>query len=89
MYAERCRKGGYEGCRDAIEVGGESAALVESINATRAERDAARAVLSTAAVSDAIAEAEIYAMIDSLGDVRNALNTASQSGLPKPTRRWA
>lgn len=49
-------KGGYEGCRDAIEVGGESAALVESINATRAERDAARAVLSTAAVSDAITD---------------------------------
>ena len=52
------------------------AALVEPVNAALAERDAARAVPSTAAATDAITEAEVYAVIDSLADVGDSLNTA-------------
>ncbi|WP_028849458.1 hypothetical protein [Thermocrispum municipale] len=67
--------------QDAIEAGVNPAALVEPVNAALAERDAARAAPSTAAATDAITEAEGYAMIDSLADVGDSLNTAKPERL--------
>lgn len=66
----------YGGLQDAIEAAVDPAALVEPVNAALSERDAARAVPSTAAATDAITEAEGYAVIDSLADVGDSLNTA-------------
>jgi hypothetical protein len=61
----------------AIEAGVDPMALVEVINAAQAERAAARAELDAHAVTDA----EIYAMIDSLGAIDAALNSRKPNGL--------
>ncbi len=63
--------------RAAIEAGVDPAALVESINEAQAQRAATRAQLEAdAPASNALSDAEVYAMIDSLGDVGHALNRA-------------
>jgi hypothetical protein len=56
--------------RAAIEAGADPAALVESLNAAQEQRAAAQAELAIAKPDPwELSEAEIYAMIDSLGDV--------------------
>ncbi|MDI5977968.1 recombinase family protein, partial [Amycolatopsis magusensis] len=67
----------------AIEAGIDPAALVEAINQTQAERAAARADLGERDEAGAITEAEVYAMVDSLGDVGAALTGASQERLSR------
>lgn len=53
------------------------------MNQAQAERAAARAELDNAPVPTALIEAEVYAMIDSLGDVGVALSGADPQGLAK------
>src|SRR5262249_37056449 len=56
-------------------------ALVEATNTAQAERAAARAELDNAPPAGAITEADVYAMIDSLGDVAAAINSGKQESL--------
>ena len=65
----------------AIEAGVDPTALVEAINAAQAQRAAARAELDGAPAPSALTEAEVYAMIDSLGDVGTALSDARPESL--------
>jgi len=58
----------------AIAAGVDPAALIEVINEAQAAREAARAELASAGSRHEIGEAEVYAMIDSLGDVDAALS---------------
>lgn len=69
--------------RAAIEAGVDPAALVESINEAQAQRASAKAEMDSAASagSNLLSDAEIYAMIDSLGDVGKALNSANPARL--------
>ncbi|HEX3589664.1 MAG TPA: recombinase family protein, partial [Pseudonocardiaceae bacterium] len=60
----------------AIEAGAEPAALVESINAAQEARLAAQAELANAPARVGLDVAEVYAMIDSLGDVTSMLHRA-------------
>jgi DNA invertase Pin-like site-specific DNA recombinase len=65
----------------AIVAGIDPAALVEAINDTQAERAAAKAELESARKPGGISDAEIWAMIDSLGDVGAALSGAKPESL--------
>ena len=68
--------------RTAIEAGVDPGALVESINDAQAQRAAARAELEADAPAlNALSDAEVYAMIDSLGDIGPALNRAEPARL--------
>lgn len=67
--------------RSPIEAGVEPAALVESINDAPAQRAAARAELDAAPAPNLLSPAEVYAMIDSLGDVGRELNRAEPEKL--------
>jgi hypothetical protein len=67
----------------AIEAGVDPAAMVEGMNQAQAERVAARAELDNAPEPTALADAEVYAMIDSLGDVGTALSGADTRRLAK------
>ncbi len=67
----------------AIEAGVDPAAVVDGINEAQAERAAARAVLENAPVSSVLTDAEIYAMVDSLGDVGAALAEAKPTSLSR------
>lgn len=59
-------------------------AVVEAINQARAERDAARAQLRQGpARRDVYDTAEVYAMVDALGDVGAALNIAKPQRLAR------
>ncbi|MFC9250182.1 hypothetical protein [Amycolatopsis thailandensis] len=59
--------------QDAIAAGVDPMALVESINEAQADRAAAQGALAVAGEPAGITDAEVYAMIDSLGDIRAAL----------------
>ena len=66
----------------AIEAGVNPAALVEPINEAQAQRAAARAELEAHPPTlNALSNAEVYAMIDSLGDIKHALNRADPARL--------
>jgi hypothetical protein len=65
----------------AIASGVDPAALVEAINDAHTERTAARAELDGTPAPSALTEAEIYAMIDSLGDVGVSLSDARPESL--------
>ncbi len=65
----------------AIEAGVDPMALVEVINAAQAERAAARAEMDHAPDTHSVTDAEMYAMIDSLGDIGAALNSRKPAGL--------
>ena len=67
----------------AIAAGIDPTALVEVINAAQAEREAARAVLTRSATGHALGDAEVYAMIDALGDVGTTLHDAKPAGLAR------
>jgi ribosome-associated translation inhibitor RaiA len=59
--------------QDAIAAGIDPSALVDAINEAQAQRAAARADLNSATARTEVTDAEVYAMIDSLGDVGAAL----------------
>lgn len=61
----------------AIKAGIDPAALVDETN--RAQRDMA-AALNNAAAPDASTDAQVYAMIDALGDVGAALDSRKPKG---------
>ena len=65
----------------AIASGVDPAALVEAINQAQAQRAAARAELDATPAPNAVTDAEVYAMIDSIGDVGRALNSADPASL--------
>ena len=65
----------------AIEAGVDPLALVEAINEAQEKRAAAQAELEGAPPPAAVSEAEVYAMIDSLGDVGAALKYADPDHL--------
>lgn len=67
--------------QDTIAAGVDPAALVEPLNQAQAARKAAEARLKNVDARDVITEAEIYAMIDSLGDVSKALSGAKPQRL--------
>lgn len=67
----------------AVAAGVEPAALVDAINAAQAERAAAQAEVDNAGERTAIDAAEVYAMVDSLGDVGTALREAQPDGLAR------
>ncbi len=70
--------------RAAIEAGADPAALVESLNAAQEQRAAAQAELRVTKPDPArLTDAEIYAMVDSLGDVGAALNRANPDRMCK------
>jgi hypothetical protein len=61
-------------------VGVDPVALIEAINDAQAQRAAAQAELDAAPqLPDALTEAEVYVMIDFLGDVGQGLNSANPS----------
>ncbi|GLZ37168.1 recombinase [Actinokineospora sp. NBRC 105648] len=65
----------------AIAAGVDPTAMVEAINQAQAERAAAQAEIDNAPASGALDPAEIYAMIDSLGDIGATLKDAKPEGL--------
>ncbi|WP_263247286.1 hypothetical protein [Saccharopolyspora rosea] len=67
--------------QDAIAAGVDPAAVSDAINQAQADRAAARAELDSTAAPDTISDGEIYAMIDSLGDVGAALSSAKPDRL--------
>jgi hypothetical protein len=70
--------------QEAIAAGVEPGSVVEAINQARAERDAARAQLRQGpARRDVYDVAEVYAMVDALGDVGAALDLARPQRLAR------
>ena len=70
--------------RAAIEAGADPAALVESLNAAQEQRAAAQAELRVTKPDPArLTDADIYAMVDSLGDVGAALTRANPDRMCK------
>jgi hypothetical protein len=68
----------------AIAAGVEPAAVVDAINQARAERDAARAhPAQTPAGPDILDVAEVYAMVDALGDVGSVIERAQPERLAR------
>jgi hypothetical protein len=69
--------------QDAIGAGIDAAALVDPINEAQAQRAAAQAELDGAPAPTAVTDAEVYAMIDSLGGVGAALKDAKPESLER------
>jgi hypothetical protein len=67
--------------QDAIAAGVEPSGLVDAINEAQAQRTAAQAELEGAPAPAVVADAEVYAMIDSLGDVGAVLKDANPERL--------
>jgi hypothetical protein len=65
----------------AIEAGVDPAALVDGINGAQAARAAAQTEVENAPVPTALGTAEVYAMIDAVGDVGQALSGARPESL--------
>jgi hypothetical protein len=69
--------------QDAIAAGANPAALVDAINTAQAELEAAEAEQARQPASKTISRAEVYAMIDYLGDVGAALERGDPAELQK------
>ncbi|WP_104479801.1 recombinase zinc beta ribbon domain-containing protein [Actinokineospora auranticolor] len=69
--------------QDAIGAGVDPTALVEVINQAQAEREAAAAELGRALDPGLVTAGEIYAMIDSLGDVQAVVDYGDADALAK------
>ncbi|MFD9734958.1 hypothetical protein [Umezawaea sp. NPDC059074] len=67
--------------QEAIKAGIDPAALVEAMNEAQAARAAARAELEGTPAPNTVSDAEIYAAIDSLGDVGTVLKEAKTETL--------
>ncbi|GGS28243.1 zinc ribbon domain-containing protein [Actinokineospora fastidiosa] len=65
----------------AIAAGVDPSALVEVINQAQAEREAARAEVGHVPAAGSLDAAEVYAMIDALGDVGSVLKDARPESL--------
>jgi hypothetical protein len=65
----------------AIASGVDPAALVDVINEAQAQKAAARAELDGAPAPNLLTDAEVYAMVDSLGDVDAALANVTEERL--------
>jgi DNA invertase Pin-like site-specific DNA recombinase len=72
---------GLRRLQEAIVAGVDPAALVEAVNEAQAQRAAARAEVENAPTSGGIDAAEVYAMIDSLGEVKQKLSRADPTQL--------
>jgi hypothetical protein len=71
--------------QDAIAAGVNPMALVEGINKAKAQRDAVRAELANQPKATVLDTAEVYAMIDSLGDVRAVIPRPGRICWPSST----
>ena len=69
--------------QDAIASGVDPAAMVEAINEAQSERAAARAERDGRPAPNALTDVEVYAMVDSLGDVGAALAQAEPESLTR------
>lgn len=69
--------------QDAIAAGIDPGALVDAINEAQAQRAAAQAELDGAPAPSLITGAEVYAMIDSPGEVGAALKKAEPASLER------
>jgi len=69
--------------QDAILAGVDPGAVKEAINGAQAEREAARAEVESAPTPNHLEAAEVYAMIDALGDVGGAIERARPDSLIK------
>jgi hypothetical protein len=67
--------------QEAIVAGVDPAGLVEAVNEAQAQRAASRAEVENAPASGGIDAAEVYAMIDSLGEVKQKLSRADPAQL--------
>ncbi|WP_233223135.1 recombinase family protein [Amycolatopsis sp. BJA-103] len=73
--------------QEAIGAGVDPTAVVDAMNQAHAERVAAKAELDGAPASRRVTDGEIYAMIDSLGDVGAMLADAKPAGLARLYQR--
>lgn len=69
--------------QDAIAAGIEPSGLVDAINQAQAQRVAAQAELEGAPAPATVTDAEVYAMVDSLGHVGSALKDANPGSLER------
>jgi hypothetical protein len=67
----------------AIAAGVDPTALVEGINKAKAQRDAVRAELASQPRATVLDPAEVYAMIDPLGDIGAVIHQAEPDSLAK------
>ena len=67
--------------RAAIEAGIDPIALVDAVNTAQAERTAAQAELDNTAAPTAMTAAEVYARLDSLGDVAEVISEKDRDRL--------
>lgn len=67
--------------QDAIGAGVDPSAVVEAMNQAHAERSVAKAMLDNMPARVRLVDAEVHAMIDSLGDIGNVLVNASADRL--------
>lgn len=72
--------------QDAILAGVDPSVVKDAINGAQAEREAARAEVESVPTSTRLEAAEVYAMIDALGDVCGALERAQPDSLIKQYR---
>ncbi|MCP3803467.1 recombinase family protein [Allokutzneria sp. A3M-2-11 16] len=75
--------------RAAIDAGVDPTALVEDINDAQAQRTAARAELNACRAPELLTDAEVYAMLDSLGDIRAELKRRQPGETGRAVRRMA
>jgi hypothetical protein len=69
--------------QDAIAAGVDPSTLVEAINRAKAQRDTVRADLAHQPKATAMDAAEVYAMIDSFGDVGAVIEQARPDSLAR------
>lgn len=69
--------------REAIEAGIDPLALVEAVNQAQADRAAAQAEIERGASGGVLDRAEVYAMIDSLGDIGATLADGKPASLAR------
>jgi hypothetical protein len=76
-------KGAVLRLQDAILAGIDPSAVKDAINAAQAERESVHAAVEAVPPSTRLEAAEVYAMIDALGDVGGALERAPPDSLIK------
>jgi hypothetical protein len=69
--------------QDAIAARIDPSAVVDAINEAQVQRAAARAELEGAPAPTLITDAEVYAMVDSLGDIGTSLKDADAGSLER------
>ena len=69
--------------QDAILAGVDPAAVRDAINAAQAQRETVRAEMAAVPGATRLTDAEVYAMIDAVGDVGGAIERARPDSLAK------